>query len=71
VNGAASPFTCPLCGFRFREGAAACDGCPLSGGCDTACCPHCGYRFVTGSRILGTLRRWLGLVGSSGKETAP
>jgi hypothetical protein len=71
MSGGTRPFTCPLCGYRFEDGADACNGCPLSGGCGTESCPHCGYRFVTGSRILEALRRWLGLARSGGKETAP
>jgi len=50
-------YTCPLCGFRFDQGSAACAGCPLAGGCEAICCPHCCYRFVAGSRILDALRR--------------
>jgi len=48
---------CPLCGYRFDEGAAHCGGCPLNQKCGTVCCPRCGYEFVDRSATVDWLRR--------------
>ncbi|MDO8526599.1 MAG: hypothetical protein Q7T03_02805 [Deltaproteobacteria bacterium] len=48
----AHPQNCPLCGFVFDSGAAACGGCAMFGGCNMIRCPNCRYEFVGDSKIV-------------------
>lgn len=49
---------CPLCGHRFEAaGAAGCEACPLSPGCQITCCPACGYSWVEPEQTV--IGRWM------------
>ncbi len=48
---------CPLCGFEFEKGEAACRNCPLHKSCDMVKCPNCGYDIPTESRLGKLIRR--------------
>ncbi|OGQ05821.1 MAG: hypothetical protein A2W61_02810 [Deltaproteobacteria bacterium RIFCSPLOWO2_01_44_7] len=48
---------CPLCGFQFNAGEAACGGCAMVSGCSMLKCPNCSYEFVAESRIVNWFQK--------------
>jgi hypothetical protein len=58
-DGAATIFSCGLCGLAFSLGDRACSSCAMGGGCDLLRCPRCGFQFPRRSRIADLGRRLL------------
>jgi Fe2+ transport system protein FeoA len=65
--------SCPMCGYKFDPANhAACESCPLQGGCQLVCCPHCGYEIVdvNRSRWASAAARLFSLGKFKGKHKA-
>jgi hypothetical protein len=59
-KGAATEFTCSLCGARFTHGTLVCVSCPMNVGCEVVKCPSCGFQSPRRSRIVDAIRRMFG-----------
>lgn len=68
--------TCPMCGTRYDTTVhAACQTCPLHGGCQMVCCPACGHTTIDPSqsrlaRAAARLFSW-GKTAHPGPELLP